>query len=93
MYGYWGAPAKCQRVQYSYVNICIVDYLDLSWASIAVAIILVYNLRLRIGMNEEHDEQIINKYIKIIQIIYVHVNFQQYVMVGKIKKRSCVVSY
>ena len=42
-------------------------------------------------MNEEHDEQIINKYIKIIQIIYVHVNFQQYVMVGNKEKELCYV--
>ena len=45
-------------------------------------------------MNEEHDEQIINQYIKTIQIIYVHVNFQQYDCDGwknKEKELCCVI--
>ena len=47
-------------------------------------------------MNEEHDEEIINKYIKTMQITYmyyVHVNFQQYAMVGKNKEKElcCVI--
>ena len=44
-------------------------------------------------MNDDYDELIINKYIKTIQVTYVHVSFQQFVMVGKINEKElcCVI--
>ena len=44
-------------------------------------------------MNDEYDELIINKYIKTLQVAYVHVSFQQFVMVGKNKGKGVMLRH
>ena len=44
-------------------------------------------------MNDEYDELIINKYIKTIQVTYVHVSFQQFPLFWKNKVKGVMLRH